>query len=74
MKDKKRIAIIIRSRANALICHDASLCELDLTAPLLCPDACGDGGGGGRESPLGNSCLLCSYGLIPGVALKVKGS
>lgn len=72
MKDKKRIAIIIPSRANALICHDAFLCVLDLTAPLLCPDACGDGGGG--ESPLGNSCLLCSYRLIPGVALKVKGS
>lgn len=72
MKDKKRRAIIIPSRANALICHDTSLCELDLRAPLLCPDARGDEGGG--ESPLGNSCLLCSYGLIPEVALKVEGS
>lgn len=49
MKDKKRIAIIIPSRANALICHDAFLCVLDLTAPLLCPDACGDGGAGSHR-------------------------
>lgn len=39
MKDKKRIAIIILRRANALICHDTSVCALDLAALLLCPGA-----------------------------------
>lgn len=69
MKDKKRVAIIILRRANTLICHNASFGELDLAALLLGPGARRE-----KQAPLGESCLLYSYRLIPGVAFKVIGS
>lgn len=69
MKDKKRVAIIIVRRGNTLICHNASLAELDLAALLLCPGARRKK----KQAPLGEPCLLCSYRLIPGVALMVIG-